>query len=88
MSEDGTSLILRLLQDIRATQGKHDQLLAELSCKISMLNRKFDGWQETKATGLGPAFLANISNTAIEAELEAARRHDAALEGSLGTAGH
>ena len=81
MSEDGTSLILRLLRDIRATQDEHGRELATL-------NKKFDDWQRKTATGLGLASYANIRNTAIEAELEALKRRGGALEGSLGTAGH
>ena len=81
MSEDGTSLILRLLRDIRATEDEHGR-------EFATLNKKFDDWQETTATGRGLASHANIRNTAIEAELETSKRRVAALEGSLDSTGH
>jgi hypothetical protein len=81
VSEDGTSLILSLPREIRATQDGH-------AAARSALDMKFDDWQETMATGLGRPILANIRNTAIAAELEALKRRSEALEGSLRPTGH
>ncbi len=89
MSESDTlQSMFRLLNEIRAKQGEHDARFGRIDDQLTGLNKKFDDWQETTATGLGLATHANLRNAAIEAELEALKRRVEALEGSLRPTGH
>ena len=80
MSEDATSLILRLLRDIRAKLDAHDGRFDSHDAQFVKLNKKIDDWQETTATALGLASHANIRNTAIETQIADLMRRVEQLE--------
>lgn len=80
VDEDGTSLILRLLRDIRGKLDDHDRRFDDHDQQFALLNKKIDDWQETTATSFGLASHANIRNTAIEEQIAALARRVETLE--------
>jgi hypothetical protein len=69
VAEDSTSLILRLLREIRATQNEHTNKFEQHDKRFDSLDKKIDDWQETTATAVGLATHANLRNQDIEARL-------------------
>jgi hypothetical protein len=69
MAEDSTSLILRLLRDIRKVQDDHSKSLAAHDKRFDSLDKKIDDWQETTATAVGLATHANLRNQSMEEQM-------------------
>jgi hypothetical protein len=69
MTEDSTSLILRLLRDIRKVQDDHSKSLAAHDKRFDALDKKIDDWQETTATAVGLATHANLRNQSMEEQM-------------------
>lgn len=71
MSEESTSLILRLLRDIRTVQDDHSKSHAMHARRFDTLDKKIDDWQETTATAVGLATHANLRNQSVEEQIAA-----------------
>jgi predicted nucleic acid-binding Zn-ribbon protein len=80
MADESENLILPLLREIRAKQDEQSQKLVEHDHRFDSLDKKFDDWQETTATGLSLPAHANIRNQHIEEELADLKRRIERLE--------
>ena len=80
MTEESTSLILRLLRDIRKVQDEHSKKLAAHDKRFDGLDKNFLDWQETTATAVGLATHANIRNQAFEDQVAALAKRVLKLE--------
>jgi hypothetical protein len=59
-------MVLRILREIRVVLDEHSDLHRRHQHAFDQLNKKFDAWHETTATGVGLAVHANIRNESFE----------------------
>ena len=80
MAQEPNNLVLKLLREMREILDHHSEMHEEHRRSFAALNKRFDEWQETTATGFGLAAHANIRHDAVEQRLNDLTRRIEALE--------
>jgi hypothetical protein len=80
MAEEPNNLVLKLLREMREILDRHSAMHEEHRRSLATLNKKFDDWQETTATGFGLAADANLRDDAVAERLEDLTRRVEDLE--------
>jgi hypothetical protein len=74
MAKEPDNLVLKMLREIRATLGKHEQRFAKIDGRFDKVDKTLGGMSGSLACALGFPMQANLRHEGVQTPLDALER--------------